>query len=638
MPSRTRRGSKPRGVRTNATCARAPRAPPPPLPIVAPGAPAGSPATAAPAAEAPGAACPRAKRPAPPRANPPAAPPAPPRPAPTPPVAPPPPRHARARADSGRPAPQRPARAAPWRWICARSESASRPSAAATVGSSRTVRTASSGTASTPERSSIEIVTSPFMPGSSRPFSLLIAIRTGNIVTACWITAWGWILTTSPWNGRLGKASTVKVAVCPGLTLPMSVSPTSACIWTRLRSAILSRVVPPLAEEGADAMTRPLVTSCSMTVPAEGARTVASWSAWRAISRSEWARASEDCALAKASTALSCWSAVSTSWLNSSSARFFAAPVISTSAWAALSAASDWLYWFCTVTASIWASRSPALTTEPSSTGMLRICPDALDLISTTSTGSTVPVASTVCAMSRVVNASEAITTAGARGVLKCPMANQAPTTTAATSTSIAVRLSSPPRFTRLYLRRRPSRASFGSDASQTSPHQCLELRPRHTPVVARLDEIVPRLVERRLRGQHVEQRGDADRVLLLLLAQVLGGRLDRRALGGDALLRGVELAQRLGEALERREPRVAQRRLGVVLGHPGLGEPGLVLELREQRHREREAQRARIGRQVVAPQRERVAGAVAAPRIARGHRRQVGAPGDARRGPRGVQ
>src|SRR5258706_10395851 len=382
------------------------------------------------------------------------------------------------------------------------------------------------------------------MPGSSRPFWLLIRMRTGNILTACWITAWGCILTTSPWNGRLVKASTVTVAVCPGLTLPMSVSPTSACIWTRLRSAILSRVVPPLAEEVAEAMTCPFVTSCSMTVPAEGARTVASWSAWRAISRSEWARASEDCALAKASTALSCWSAVSTSWLNSSSARRFAAPEMSTSACAALRAASDWLYWFCTVTASIWASRSPALTTEPSWTGMLRICPDALDLISTTSTGCTVPVASTVCAMSRVASASVAIVTAAARGVRMARNASHAPPTTTTASASIVARLPRPRAFIGRSLRRRPCRRI---GPSQTPPHQRLELRPRHAPVVARLDEIVPRLIQRRLRGQRVEQGGDADRVLLLLLAQVFEGRLDGRALRGDALLGRVELAQRLG-------------------------------------------------------------------------------------------
>ena len=111
-------------------------------------------------------------------------------------------------------------------------------SADASAGSSRTLRTASTGTAKTSLRSSINIETSPFMPGSNRPPSLGIETSTGNIVTDCWITACGSIFSTCPENGRSGNASTVTVAACPGWTRPMSLSATSTRMRMRRRSAM----------------------------------------------------------------------------------------------------------------------------------------------------------------------------------------------------------------------------------------------------------------------------------------------------------------------------------------------------------------------------------------------------------------
>ena len=56
----------------------------------------------------------------------------------------------------------------------------------------------------------------------------------------------------------------------------MSVSLKSARTRTFVRSAILSRIVPPLALFVADAMTWPNETGFSMMVPATGAETTAS--------------------------------------------------------------------------------------------------------------------------------------------------------------------------------------------------------------------------------------------------------------------------------------------------------------------------------------------------------------------------
>ena len=112
----------------------------------------------------------------------------------------------------------------------------------------------------------------------------------------------------------------------------------------RLRSAILSRVVPPLTEEVADEIICPADTSCSRMVPGPGARTVASARRWRAPARSARARTSCASALASSRVALSCSPAVMTCWANSSSVRRFWAAAMSAVAWAAVSAASAWSY------------------------------------------------------------------------------------------------------------------------------------------------------------------------------------------------------------------------------------------------------------------------------------------------------
>ena len=52
---------------------------------------------------------------------------------------------------------------------------------------------------------------------------------------------------------------------------------------------MVRRVVPPLADEVADEITCPAVTDCDSTVPATGARTVASSS--RCLARSRFVRA-----------------------------------------------------------------------------------------------------------------------------------------------------------------------------------------------------------------------------------------------------------------------------------------------------------------------------------------------------------
>ena len=123
----------------------------------------------------------------------------------------------------------------------------------------------------------------------------------------------------------------------------------------------------------------------------------------RCLERSVLVRAATscDCALAKSICAASCSVAVMMRVLNSSSARFFCAVDTSSFDLAAASAAADWSYWFCVSRVSICTSRSPGFTRVPVSTGILTICPDALDLTSTTLIGSTTPVACASITMSR---------------------------------------------------------------------------------------------------------------------------------------------------------------------------------------------------------------------------------------------
>ena len=144
----------------------------------------------------------------------------------------------------------------------------------------------------------MSITTWPFIPGLSAPSKLLRLTSTGNIVTLDCTTASGSTCSTMPAKRRLGNASTVTVAVCPGDTLPMSVSLTNARILTFVRSAILRIVVPPLADDVADVITMPTDTGFSMMVPFVGARTVASSRRTLAIERLVRALISDASALA----------------------------------------------------------------------------------------------------------------------------------------------------------------------------------------------------------------------------------------------------------------------------------------------------------------------------------------------------
>ena len=110
------------------------------------------------------------------------------------------------------------------------------------------------------------------------------------MVTFCSVWACGSILSTVPSNGRLGYASTVTVASWPGCTFPMSVSSTSVRTCTRLRSAILSRVVPPLTFDVAEAITVPRSTSFSMMVPVIGRADIGVLELDAALSTATWER------------------------------------------------------------------------------------------------------------------------------------------------------------------------------------------------------------------------------------------------------------------------------------------------------------------------------------------------------------
>ena len=176
--------------------------------------------------------------------------------------------------------------------------------------------------------------------------------------------------------------------------LPMSVSFTSTRICTRDKSAILSSVVPPLAElPVADAITMPSDTGRSIIVPESGATTRASSKRCFARSRLVLARTMPACACVSCKVADSYSLLVIIRVLNSSSERFLLASATSSCALADRTSASDWSTAFCVSRVSICASRSPARTCDPVSTGILIICPPAFDFTSTTLMGSTAPVA-----------------------------------------------------------------------------------------------------------------------------------------------------------------------------------------------------------------------------------------------------
>jgi hypothetical protein len=96
------------------------------------------------------------------------------------------------------------------------------------------------------------------------------------------------------------------MASWPGWIFPMSVSSIGVETCTRLRSAILSSVVPPPTFDVAEAMTLPRDTSISMIVPVIGARTSASCRLMRLFSRVTSADTTAAFALAYVSTSWSC--------------------------------------------------------------------------------------------------------------------------------------------------------------------------------------------------------------------------------------------------------------------------------------------------------------------------------------------
>ena len=149
--------------------------------------------------------------------------------------------------------------------------SGSRPSTLAAEPTSRCVRSAALGTASTPWRCPVWTLTSVFIPGLSRCPGFGMPTSTVNIV-AFWTTwACGLIFTTTPANGWFGNASTVIVAGIPGCTLPTSVSLTSAESCTASRFAIFRMTVPP-PSVGLE-ITVPSTASISRMVPVIGERT-----------------------------------------------------------------------------------------------------------------------------------------------------------------------------------------------------------------------------------------------------------------------------------------------------------------------------------------------------------------------------
>ena len=169
---------------------------------------------------------------------------------------------------------------------------------------------------------------------------------------------------------------------------------------------------------------------------------------------------------------------------------------------------------------------------------MRRICPEAFDLTSTMSIGSTVPVASIV---TRDVAPRDRLDGRHSDGAAALRSRNAA--TTASSSATIA-----------RGARSRPSELGSQDSPSGTAtmptrftschrllPDERLELRLGDALVVAR------RIRSRRAWSSVVcevstsSSVGRADGVALLLHAQVLLGGLDGRGLRGDALVRGME-------------------------------------------------------------------------------------------------
>ncbi len=213
----------------------------------------------------------------------------------------------------------------------------------------------------------------------------------------------GSILRTVPWNGRLGYASTVIVTFIPGCTFPMSVSSTSACTSTVLRSAIWIRTVPPDTSCTAEVMTAPASTFLVKMVPSTGASTLQSVSASCALCSPASARTSCARALASARLRLSWSCSLRTPDANIWSARFFWAAAFAACAWATSRSAWAWLNAVVGSRRSTFTSVSPRCTMSPVSTRISRIVPEARDFTSTIWIGWMEPLASADTTMSRRV-------------------------------------------------------------------------------------------------------------------------------------------------------------------------------------------------------------------------------------------
>src|SRR5690606_22824881 len=227
-----------------------------------------------------------------------------------------------------------------------------------------------------------------------------------------------------------------------------------------------------------------------------------------------------------------------------------------------------WSNWFCTSRVSSCTMSAPGFTRVPVSTGISVIWPEARDFTSTTLIGSMMPVAS-------------AWTTIVRRSIGAVEMRSGA----AAFLPQAATR----PRAARKARERRRgdtgnlNKGRMADDGCcgdgdrrprvcllQVAADEGLDLRLGRAGIQASLDEVAAGLVERGLRIQDVEQRRGAERVALLLHAEVFLAGGDAGELDLDAHLGGAEGADLLDELLARIEAGVAQLGLGVLDGHAG--------------------------------------------------------------------
>src|SRR5215207_8204695 len=160
--------------------------------------------------------------------------------------------------------------------------------------------------------------------------------------------------------------------------------------------------------------------------------------------------------------------------------------------------------------------RSPGLTSEPVSTGICVICPEAFDFTSTTLIGSTAPVADASTTMSRRSMTAVGIGTVVAFLLLQA--------TIATTLVARPIRMGEVKRFNgvslgggRWFVRVLSSCSEWASTCAlahsgvlHVLTGQRLDLGLRHARVESRLDERGAGLAQRHLRAEHVEERRGA--------------------------------------------------------------------------------------------------------------------------------